>query len=303
MTDNTVNKSIYGLLGKNISYSLSPAMHTAAFKHFGIENAEYNIFDINEDGLDAFLDDELLGRKINGINGINVTVPYKIKVKQFLDKDNNGSSDDLADRLGAVNTVSIKSGILKGYNTDGKGFYESFREETGIEELAPKKVFVLGAGGASRAICMYLAAAEMLAHKIFVFDIDKEKLDSLERVFESYFPSKTLVRVNEEDIAGRIAESGILINATPLGTREGDPMPVDPVFLHENLIIYDLVYARETELLKEARKRGLKAIGGLGMLVNQGALAFEIWTGKPFAEVKNVMKKAADSELKKRNCN
>ena len=294
------SKRTYGLLGKNINYSLSPCMHNAAFKRFNIP-AEYKLFDVEEKGLDSFFQERVRGGELKGFN---VTVPYKMTICDMLKLRENCFLDEMAGKLGTVNTVKIEENGLRGFNTDGKGFCEALSEEIdpGFKALTGKKVLVLGAGGASRAICFSLASSGAALREISVFDIDKAKLSSMVEFFEGCFGADVLTGITEEDIPRTLTESGLLINATPLGTREGDPSPVRPDLLHENIMVYDLVYARETELLQAAKKRGLKAAGGLGMLVNQAALAFDIWSVENFylGDIKEVMKKAAREELKKR---
>ncbi len=300
MTNDTHSRKTYGLLGKNISYSLSPVMHNAAFRHFGI-SAKYELFDIKEKDLESFFQKRVLGGKMNGFN---VTIPYKMTVCDMLKTREDCVLDETAGSLGAVNTVKVEEEGLRGFNTDSRGFREAVSEEIapGLKALADKKVFVLGAGGASRAACFSLASSEPAPKKIFVFDIDGTKLSSMVDFFESCFGAGILTGVTEGDIPRKLSESVLLINATPLGTRKGDPLPVRPDLLHENIMVYDLVYARETELVKEATKKGLKATGGLGMLVNQAALAFDIWSVENFylGDIKEIMKKAALEELERR---
>lgn len=287
----------YGLLGKNISYSLSPIMHNAAFKHFGI-NAEYKIIDKNENEIKALIRELSEGR----YSGINVTVPYKIVICGILEKEQNSFLDDAAQELGAVNTIKVEEGGMRGYNTDGKGFCESVMEGDCLSasDLAEKKIFVIGAGGASRAICFYLARVIKPAG-IYVYDIDESKLKSLVKDFEDTFDEGILIPVLEEDILKKVKEVGLLVNATPLGTKECDPIPINTDFLHKGLMVYDLVYARETALIKAAKEKGIKTSGGIGMLVNQAALAFAIWTEEEFAieDIRKVMKNALPKEMKR----
>jgi len=282
-----MSSKLYGLLGKNISYSRSPDMHNAAFRHFGID-VEYVLFDKGEDELEEFFGSALKGE----ISGFNVTVPHKIKIREMLKFAPSCSLDAVAEILGAVNTVKCDGGELEGFNTDGRGFLESLQEDTGFDP-AGKTVLVMGAGGASRAISLYLASALAITKKVFVFDIDKERSSSLVSAFKGTSSGNILSAIEEEDIPTVLAEADLVVNATPLGTREGDPSPVSAEYLHKGLVVYDLVYARQTELVKEARKKGLTAVDGLGMLINQAALAFNIWTAKPLDEVKKVMKEAA----------
>ncbi|MGB2631146.1 MAG: shikimate dehydrogenase [Candidatus Omnitrophota bacterium] len=292
MADVKENRKTYGLLGRNISYSLSPVMHNAAFRHFGIP-AEYKLFDIEERGLDEFFHDTVLGGKVCGIN---VTVPYKVKIKEMIEKLPGCSVKGSAKVLGAVNTVKAEGEGLVGYNTDGRGFYEALLDDTGFDPRG-KKVFVLGAGGAARAICLFMASLSGKAPwEISAYDIDKKKLSSLKTAFDENFPFGKFVPAGPNDLTDKIAGCDLFVNATPIGAKEGDRMPVSLADLRDGTVVYDLVYCRETELVRFARAKGFVAANGLGMLVNQGAVAFNIWTEKPLEETKKIMRQALKEE-------
>ena len=278
----------YGIIGYPVKHSLSPAMQNAAFKACDID-AGYELFDVAPENLDKFLDD--IAKSWNNISGLNVTIPHKIKTKEYLER--NGKLDEVARRLGAVNTIKIEpDGSLRGFNTDGPGFYRSLQEDLRFEPEG-KKVFVLGAGGAARAVIMYLGNGP---EKIFVADIDKEKTTELKNHYGKYYDEKKLVIVGGE-IKEALADCALLINATPIGMKEADPSPIDKNLLRSGTRIYDLVYNRPvTQLVREANSMKLHAVTGIGMLLYQGAIAFEIWTGKK-APV-GVMKKALKDALK-----
>lgn len=281
-------KKIYGIVGHPAGHSLSPAMQNAAFAHLGIE-AQYRIFDVPPQGLEDFLS-SLAAKEISGLN---VTIPHKIEAKRFIGA--RGVLDKEAAKLGAVNTVKVEGGRLHGYNTDGAGFYRSLVLDLKFEPEG-KTVFVLGAGGAATAIVMYLGLGPK---RIFVTDVDAAKAEELEAAFKGYFKADSVHSCAAGEIAERIAESDLLINATPLGMREGDPLPVDGALLRRGLSVYDLVYnTPRTALVKEAAMKKLHAVTGAGMLLAQGAIAFEIWTGQkpPLA----VMKRALADALKER---
>jgi len=156
--------NIYGIAGHPIAHSLSPAMQNAAFKALRLE-AEYQIYDVSPADLEYFLT-AIVQR---GISGLNVTIPHKIKAKEFIER--TGSLDETAKRLGAINTIKAEGGRLFGYNTDGPGFYRSLIEDLKFEPEG-RTIFVLGAGGAARAIIMYLGNGPK---KLFVADIYYEK--------------------------------------------------------------------------------------------------------------------------------
>lgn len=282
-----MKKKHYGIVGYPVKHSLSPAMQNAAFKALGID-AEYSVYEVEPAGLDAFL--SALASK--EIAGLNVTIPHKIAAKEFVEK--RGALDDNARKLGAVNTVKVEDGKLKGFNTDGPGFYRSLVEDLKFEPEG-KRIFMLGAGGAATAIAMYLGNGPKL---IAVTDVDGAKLKGLEGHYREYYDGKRFRAVEPSDAAKAIAESDLLINATPLGMKESDPLPVDAAALHPGLRVYDIVYNMPvTNLVKEATKRKLRAVTGLGMLLYQGAIAFEIWTGckAPVDVMRKALKEAIRS--------
>ena len=280
-------KLTYGLIGHPVGHSLSPAMHNAAFKSLNI-GAEYKLFDVPEEGLEAFL----AGLAGKGISGANVTIPHKVAAKEFVEK--TGSLDETARKLGAVNTIKIIDGKLKGFNTDGPGFYRSLVEDLKFEPEG-KTVFVLGAGGAARAIVMYLGNGPK---KMYVTDIDDCETEKLKEHFEKYYDWHKLEVMKIGDFGKDLGNAQLLIQATPIGMKDDDPCPIDVNYLHQNLRIYDLVYNRPaTRLVEEATRRKLHATTGLGMLLYQGAIAFELWTGQK-APV-DVMRKALKEALKR----
>ena len=290
-----MKKNMYGLLGRNIGYSLSPAMHNAAFRHFHA-NGVYELFDEMEEDLNDFVLNCILGGRVSGLN---VTVPYKTAVKELLETVRetglrNVEFDPIVSSTGSLNTLKFVDNSIRGCNTDAQGFWDALIEDVLKERLPKKKFFILGSGGAGRAICHHLAIAN-LVDKIHVYDVDKTKLSSLKESFMGLkdVPKDILGEVaSEKEIAEKMNDCDVIVNATPLGTREGDKMPIPAEYLKKGMAVYDLVYARETELVKAAREKGLPAANGLGMLINQAALAFNIWTDKPLDEVKKVMAEA-----------
>ena len=281
-------KQRYGLVGHPVKHSLSPAMQSAAFNALGID-AEYLLYDIEPEKLEAFLKNA----KANNISGLNITIPYKIKAKEYLER--KGSLDDNARRLGAVNTIKIaEDGTLCGYNTDGPGFYRSLVEDLKFEP-ENKNVFVMGSGGAARAVIMYLGNGPK---KISIFDIDKTKANDLKTHYKKYYDEQRLSIIGEGDFKDKLKECDLLVNATPIGMKESDPSPVSASLLHNGLYVYDLVYNHPTtNLVKAANLQKLHAVTGLGMLLYQGAIAFEIWTGAKSPV--GVMRKALKEALKK----
>jgi shikimate dehydrogenase len=273
---------IYGLIGYPVKHSLSPAMHNAAFQALKI-NAEYRLFELKEQELASFL--ESLSEK--NIFGLNVTIPYKEKVITFLDKV---SSE--AKLIGAVNTIKVDDNKLLGFNTDGEGFLRHLTEDLKFNPK-DKVMAIIGAGGASRAVSVYLSKCK--PYSITIYDIDKTKSLRLVNHLKENF-KKTQFNCVDTIEELNIASTHLLINATPMGMKETDPSLVDEGFFHKGLLVYDLIYnPRETRLLKLAKKNGARVSSGLGMLLYQGMLSFEIWTKRKAP--KRIMQKALLEEL------
>ena len=268
---------IVGIIGYPVKHTLSPLMHNSAFRHAGLDYV-YIPMEVQP----ADLKRAVQSMKWLNITGINVTVPYKEEVLSYLDEILTD-----AGTIGAVNTIHNSNGRLLGYNTDGEGFIASLKNE-GKVKTEGKRVVLFGAGGAGRAIGIKLAGAGISA--IHIYDIDLIKLEALTKHIKKTYPKSNVCAIQARELKEVVRNADVLINATPIGMRRGDPCVVEPELLHKKLFVFDVVYNNETKLLKEARKRGIKAINGLGMLVHQGALSFKIWTGReaPF----EIMKKA-----------
>lgn len=227
------------------------------------------------------------------IRGLNITIPHKVNVMRYLDE-----LEPLAEKIGAVNTVVNNNGKLKGYNTDAAGFIQALTA-AGVQPLK-RKVALLGAGGAARAIAFVLAenGAELSILN------RKQELDWAEKlaagVNKAYHNSFRAMEMNEKNIKKVLGKADILVNATSVGMLPNvDETPVSADLLRPALLVYDVVYNPiETKLLKEAKLAGAGTIGGLDMLVGQGAIAFELWMGEK-APVE-VMKIAAVEALRHR---
>ena len=248
---------ITGLFGYPVEHTLSPSMHNAAFEHLGLDYC-YLPFLVHPDFLRQAVD----GVRALNMAGVNVTVPHKETVMPFLD-----SVDEEAAFIGAVNTVVNSDGRLRGYNTDGKGFMRSLSE--GGIEVENRRVLVVGAGGASRAISYYISEK---AEVLYLHDIAQNRLEKL---------VSDLQKIRSNVLScGRISDPGsfdVIINATPLGLKADDPLPFDLEPLSSRHTVCDLIY-RKTRLLEEAERKGCRTVDGLGMLLWQGVLAFELWT-------------------------
>ena len=268
-----MTKKICGLFGSPVHHSLSPAMHQAAYTALGLSDWEYRLFDVPPGELPAYI------QKIrdDGMPGVNITVPYKVDVIPLLDK-----LDPLAERIGAVNTVKNVDGVLTGYNTDAPGFYESLIADAGVPEGAHYNVLILGAGGAARAL-IHILIEKKLVKKIYIYDAAVEKsialVDSIGAHSVIHFRVLTEM---EEVVEACQLECQILINASGVGSsHHPDQSPLGEEAFSPLHWVYDLGYnPRETLFLVLAEKAGARVCNGLGMLVRQGALAFEIFTGK-----------------------
>lgn len=275
---------IYGLIGYPVRHSLSPLMHNAAFKALGI-NAEYRLFEINPEEVEEFFTLNCLSQ--NDISGLNVTIPYKEKVIPFLD-----SLSDEAKLIGAVNTIKVLGRELEGFNTDGEGFLKHLTCDLGFNPQG-KIIAIIGAGGAARAISVYLSKTQ--PKRIAIYDIDKTRTLTLISHLKKNFKDVEFIPTDSIGELG-IENSDLLINATSMGMKETDPSLVEEKFIHKDLLVYDLIYnPKETRLLKIAGHRGARVSNGLGMLLYQGAAAFELWTAqKPPIEI---MRRALTEEL------
>jgi shikimate dehydrogenase len=284
MQESAANK-IYGVLGYPAKHSFSPAMHNAAFRALKI-NAEYRLFEVAPDRLDSFL------RSLaeNRISGLNVTVPYKEKVLTYLQEQSPEVKF-----TGAANTIIVREkNFLEGWNTDGIGFLRHLTGDLKFN-IPGAKVFVLGAGGAAKAIVDQLAVGG--ARYICIYDIDKEKARKLIDKTNVSFTKMKAVFV--ESVAEfDFGEISLLINATPIGMKENDPVLISDDTLHANLLVYDLIYnPTETKLLKTAKNKGCQISNGLGMLLYQGVRSFELWTGQNAPL--EVMRQALNQAVKK----
>ncbi|HAM49230.1 MAG TPA: shikimate dehydrogenase [Nitrospiraceae bacterium] len=256
---------ITGLFGYPVEHSLSPLMHNVAFSYLGLDYC-YVTFPVRPN----FLGDAVKAIKALDLKGINVTVPHKENVIQFLDVVNEEAAF-----IGAVNTIQNSDGRLVGYNTDGRGFMESLNE-AGIE-IEGRSTVIIGAGGACRAISYYLSEK---VTKLQIFDIDEGKVERLVNDLRTIRPN-----VGRTKNLASLEGIDIVINATPLGLKNTDCSPVNLSLLTGKMTVCDLIY-KETPLLKAASKKGCKTLDGLGMLLHQGVLAFEIWTGiKPPVDI------------------
>jgi len=279
MTDISGKTKVCALIGDPIEHTMSPAMHNAAFNELGLDYV-YVAFGVKPDELAGAIN----GMKSLGMPGWNVTIPHKVNVIQLLDK-----LDPLAEKIGAVNTVVNDNGILTGHNTDATGFLQAMLEK-GVEPKG-KKIAIMGAGGAARAVSFILAdrgAYPVILNRIEELDWAVNLAAMISKEFAIEVPALELTK---ENLGNVLENAEILVNATSVGmSPNNDVSPAPPELMKADLTVYDVIYNPiQTRLLRDAEAVGATTIGGIDMLVWQGIMAFEKWTGKkpPFDLMKN----------------
>jgi len=261
-----------GLIGYPLGHSLSPKIHAAALESCGLQG-DYSLFPIHPDDQQGLND--LLARVRSGeITGLNVTVPHKQNVIPLLDEITPTAQD-----IGAVNTISMQNGKLIGDNTDAPGFFADLKKFLTTETQRhrdTKSVLVLGAGGSARAVVYALVNDDC-----DVTVAARRLMQAQELVAQFPNPNSRISNIEYKPTTLYSQLPTLIVNTTPLGMSpniDASPWPDDLPF-PPNAAIYDLVYnPRETKLVKDARAAGLPAATSLGMLIEQAALAFEIWT-------------------------
>jgi shikimate dehydrogenase len=274
---------VCGVIGDPVQHSLSPVMHNVAFEELSLDFV-YLAFRVREEELR----EAIIGATSLDIHGLNVTMPHKNAVMRYLDE-----IDSTARSIGAVNTILNNKGRLLGYNTDGIGALKAL-EENGIT-LNEKKLLLLGAGGAGKAIAFH-AAREV--EELVILNRTPEKAKKLAEVLRKEFNNKINGNAfSTEIMKEELRDTDILVNATSVGMHpDGNRSLVSPSLLKPDLYVMDIIYnPLETKLAKDAKALGAKVVSGIEMLVYQGAASFEVWTNHP-APVK-VMKKAVLNKL------
>jgi len=252
---------IFGIFGDPIEHSLSPAMQNAALRALGIA-ACYHSFRVQPERLK----DAILGAAAMGFGGLNLTIPLKEKALEL----EILQPDDLTRAIGAVNTISFApdgQGIAA-HNTDGAGALQALKDAGA--RVKQSKTLLIGAGGAARAIAYTL---QLEGSEIFIANRSIPKAQQLAACVGG-------LGFGLEELPRLVSGMDIIVNATSLGMREGDPRLFDGRLLHSGQLVFDIVYNRNTELLADARSAGAGAVDGVMMLVYQGAKALEIWTGQ-----------------------
>ncbi|WP_141266215.1 shikimate dehydrogenase [Thermodesulfovibrio sp. Kuro-1] len=253
----TGKTKIIGIFGDPIEHTLSPLIHNEAFSYLGLDYC-YVAFNVKKDKLKEATE---AIRALN-IRGVNITVPHKETVIQYIDE-----VSDEAKNIGAVNTILNNEGILKGFNTDVNGFILSLKDE-GIS-IKNKNFLILGAGGAAKAI-VYGILKE--GGKVYIYNRTPPKALAIKEKFKKF----GFIEIVEMDKS--VTEKiDVIVNATSLGLKKDDPMPLNPELIKPEHVYCDIVYP-ETPLMREAEQIGCKVVGGIGMLLWQAAFAFKIWT-------------------------
>lgn len=281
-----MKKNKIGLVGHPLGHSLSPVMHNAVFEKLQLDYT-YESFDVKPSELGYFMDITVY----KGFIGLNVTIPYKVDILKYVDK-----VSPEAGMIGAVNTVKFTGNTVYGYNTDGIGCINALKD-AGVS-VNDKRVLVLGAGGAARAIafqCAIEGASLSIANRSI------RKAEKLASDLEESFGGKVVAcDLSPECVIPELKGVDVLINATSAGMHpHEDEELLSADMIPEKIAVMDIVYnPLETKFLSAARSRGCKTINGVGMLAHQGAESLKIWLGID-APVK-VMEDAVISQLRKK---
>jgi shikimate dehydrogenase len=274
---------LVGCFGQPVAENPTGAMQEAAFQALGL-NWRYLTVEVKP----GDLRDAMLGVRAFGMQGVNLTIPHKVAVIQYLDE----TAPDAA-IIGAVNTVRREGDRLIGENTDGKGFLRGVRADAGTDPKG-KRVVVLGAGGASRAIVTELALAGAADVLVMNRSVDRGERMTAELTARTGTPIRFEAWQGTYQVP---ADADMLVNATSIGLYpDSDAMPpVDLSAAHRGMLVCDAVFnPPETRLIRTARERGLAVLDGLAMLVYQGVIGFELWTHQraPEAVMKQALRQA-----------
>ena len=266
--------TLYGVAGFPVAHSLSPAMHNAAFSACGL-NAVYLAFETND------IQGCVKGMRALGMKGLSVTIPHKSEVIGLLDE-----VDDLAKKIGAVNTIVNHAGHLVGYNTDGSGALKALEERV---ELPGKSCLIIGAGGAARAIGFALRDRGV---RMTIANRNSRRGEKLADCLGcSFVPLKYTKSV----------ETDLLVHTTPVGMYPNvEQCIIPPNAIHDRMAVMDIVYNPiETRLLRIAKSKNCLTINGLGMFIHQGAEQFRLWTGleAPLSHMTFAVKKMLSGQL------
>lgn len=257
-----------GVIGHPVEHSLSPRMHNASFAATGLDYV-YVPLDVKPERLS----EAVAGLRALGFGGFNVTMPHKESILPLLDE-----LEEPAQLTGAVNTVVLEEGVSRGTNTDGSGFVEACAE-AGVG-FAGTRVVLLGAGGAAAAIGAAVLGEG--ASTLRLVNRTRERAERLRERLLAAYPASELSVYETSETDEAVQGTDIAINATYLGMKEGDPLPLPADTLGAFSAVCDAVYLRgaETDLVRLARERGLRTVSGGRMLLYQGVQAQRLWTGR-----------------------
>ena len=264
----TGQTKIVGIIGDPIKHSRSPQIHNAAITALGLDYV-YVPFHVQPDNLGAAIE----GFKATNVVGINVTIPHKQNVISYLDEISREAT-----LIGAVNTLIFKDGGIIGENTDAPGFLQAMQEE-GLDVPQGGSAVIIGAGGSARAVVVALALAGIRTICIANRTVSRAvalAADLSEQTDASIYG----IGLDDPKLSNAVGTSQLIVNTASTSMDVSHPLLIDPEWLAPQSIVYDIVYTPpETRLLQVAAEKDCHTIGGLGMLVHQGAIAFEKWTG------------------------
>lgn len=264
----TGKTKVVGVIGHPIEHSMSPPMHNNAYKQLGMDYV-YVAFHVMPENIEKLID----SCKALDIKGLNVTIPHKTAVIEYLDE-----IDPTAEKIGAVNTIQFKDGIAKGFNTDGLGAVKSLQKYTALEG---KNVLIIGAGGASRAISFTLLNENITS--LVIANRSRDNACNLIENIKKHTNFEGISYIDINDTSEIMDDVDIIINTTPIGMYPNDNVdaPIKTDRINERHVVMDIIYnPLETVFLRQSRLNGAKTINGTSMLINQGLVSFEIFTGR-----------------------
>lgn len=272
---------VCAVIGDPVEHTLSPTMHNAAFTHLGLNYAyvPFHVRDVQQamQGLVGF-----------NIRGLSVTIPHKLTVMEFMDE-----ISPLAQKIGAVNTITNNNGKLTGTNTDGYGTLKAIES---IESINNKTVAIIGVGGAARAAAFTIACERKPAHLYLLgrnFDKTKNLAEEVAQNSESPITASSL---DYDEMKKIFDYTEIIVQTTPVGMSPNvDDTIIPEDLINENHVVFDMIYnPAETLLLRQAKARSARTVNGVPMFVHQGAEQFRLWTGEeaPIETMEQAVKKA-----------
>ncbi|MDO9493474.1 shikimate dehydrogenase [Acetobacterium sp.] len=265
----SVDTKIYAVIGDPIAQSLSPQLHNGLFKEIGVD-ALYLPIAVKSEDLEKLVE----GFRLMNFGGFNITKPHKIEIMKYLDR-----VDPLAEKIGAVNTVVCHDGEMVGYNTDGFGFIKSIESKIAKIPKEALTILILGCGGAVKSVAM--ALADWGIKKVIIANRTAEKAEELANQINESWPGKAQASgMTPDALKKAVAEAMVVVNGTSLGMADTAGSPLPKELMKKELLVYDMIYSPAvTQMMKDANEIGAQTQNGLDMLLYQGLLAFELWSG------------------------